>query len=157
MKVELWCLGKNSFDYLEIGISDYIRRINRSVPMAIQIFHLPKARKNDREDRIRLMEADMIEQQLQPTDHLILLDEKGKKMNSVAFASFIQEKFNHTSGRLIFLIGGAYGFDQRLYNRANGKISFSEMTFNHLLFRLMFAEQFYRAISILEGKPYHHE
>ena len=156
MKVALWCLGKNPIAYLETGIDFYQKKINHYLPFELQIIPIPKAKKNEAPAAIKQIEADLILKKLKPEDRLILLDEGGKKYNSRGFSDFLQQQFHLGSGRLIFLIGGAFGFDQSIYNRAVGKVSFSDMTFNHLMFRLIFLEQLYRAMSIQKGEPYHH-
>lgn len=156
MKTELWCLGKNTLKYLDAGIEDYEKRLKHYLPFELQVFPIPSAKKNERPGNIKRTEAELILKKLQPADHLVLLDEKGKHYTSVAFSKELQHYFNHVQGRLIFLIGGAFGFDETVYQRANAKISFSKMTMNHLLFRLVCLEQFYRAMTILRGEPYHH-
>lgn len=102
-------------------------------------------------------EAEKILEKLQPTDFLILLDEKGVEFSSVQFADYIQKRENQSLKRIVFLIGSAYGFDEKLYQRANDKIALSRMTFSHQLIRLIFLEQFYRAYTILNNFPYHNE
>lgn len=149
-------MGKNTLKYLDNGIADYEKRLKHYVPFSMEVFSIPSGKKNESPEAIRNIEAEIILKKLQPTDQLILLDEKGKKYSSTAFAKQLQQWFNHGSGRLIFLIGGAFGFNIDLYHRALGKVSFSDMTFNHLLFRLVFLEQLYRAMTIQKGEPYHH-
>lgn len=156
MKVELWCLGKNTLKYLDDGILDYEKRLKHYLPFSLEVFSIPSNKKNESPDAIRNIEAEIVLKKLQPSDQLILLDEKGKRYASAAFANQLQQWFNHSSGKLVFLIGGAFGFNSDVYNRALGKVSFSDMTFNHLLFRLVFLEQLYRAMTILKGEPYHH-
>jgi len=156
MKVELWCLGKNTMKYLDVGITDYQKRIRHYVPFTTEVFQIPSAKKNESPESIRQIEADIILKKLSPNDTLILLDENGKTFGSEQFANELQRYFNHSQGKLIFHIGGAFGFHESVYQRATAKISFSKMTFNHLLFRLIFLEQFYRAMTILRGEPYHH-
>ncbi len=102
-------------------------------------------------------ESKLILQQILPEDQLILLDEKGKEFSSAGFADFISKKQNASLKRLVFLIGGPFGFDATVYERANIKISLSQMTFSHQMIRLFFLEQLYRAYTILKGEKYHHE
>lgn len=102
-------------------------------------------------------EAKLVLEKLKPEDHLILLDERGKSFSSVEFARMIEDKQMQGIKKIVFLIGGAYGFDQSLYDRANGMLSLSRMTFSHQLIRLIFLEQLYRAHTIIKGLPYHHE
>lgn len=156
MKVELWCLGKNTLKYLDEGVEDYKKRIAHYLPFDLKVFNIPSAKKNESPDKIQSIEAEIIFKKLNTTDVLILLDEKGKHYSSGEFANWIQKQMNHTQGKLIFLIGGAFGFEESVYKRAQGRVSFSKMTMNHLLFRLVFLEQFYRALTILKGEPYHH-
>lgn len=156
MKTELWCLGKNTFKYLDTGIDDYEKRIKHYAPFELKVFQIPTSKKNESPESIKVIEAELILKKLSGNDFLVLLDEAGKHYASEKFADLVQGYFNHVNGKLVFLIGGAFGFDQTVYNRANAKISFSKMTLNHLLFRLVFMEQFYRAMTILKGEPYHH-
>lgn len=156
MKVELWCLGKNTMKYLDTGYDDYEKRIGHYIPFNLEVLIIPSSKKNESPDSIKAIEAEMVLKRLSSNDHLILLDELGKTFSSKQFAQELQGYFNHVNGKLVFLIGGAFGFDTSIYSRANGKISFSKMTFNHLLFRLIFLEQLYRGLTILKGEPYHH-
>lgn len=156
MKAELWCLGKNTMKYLDTGYQDYEKRIKHYLPFCIEVLNIPSAKKNEAPDKIKAIEAELVLKKLAPNDHLVLLDEQGKTFSSQQFASELQGYFNHVNGKLVFLIGGAFGFDESVYRRANSKISFSKMTFNHLLFRLIFLEQLYRGLTILKGEPYHH-
>ena len=98
----------------------------------------------------------LINQHLQPTDKLILLDVKGKDLDSIAFSNYLQKFMNSGIKRLVFVIGGPYGFSQEVYNKAQGKLSLSKMTFSHQMIRLFFVEQLYRAFTILRNEPYHH-
>ena len=102
-------------------------------------------------------EADLILKQLETSDEVVLLDEKGKQFSSVGFSEFISKKMLASHKRMIFVVGGPYGFSERVYQRANGKVSLSAMTFSHQMIRLIFVEQLYRAMTILKGEPYHHE
>ena len=102
-------------------------------------------------------EADLIIKQLEPTDEVILLDEKGKQFTSMGFSDFIAKKLLSSIKRTVFVVGGPYGFSEKIYKRSNGMISLSLMTFSHQMIRLIFVEQLYRAMTILKGEPYHHE
>ena len=102
-------------------------------------------------------EADLILKQLESNDEIILLDEKGKQFTSVGFSEFISKKMLSSVKRTVFVVGGPYGFSERVYNRANSMVSLSAMTFSHQMIRLIFVEQLYRAMTILKGEPYHHE
>ena len=102
-------------------------------------------------------EADLILKQLETSDEVVLLDEKGKQFTSVGFSEFISKKMLASHKRMVFVVGGPYGFSERVYQRANGKVSLSAMTFSHQMIRVIFVEQLYRAMTILKGEPYHHE
>lgn len=102
-------------------------------------------------------EADLILKQLENSDEVVLLDEKGKQYSSMGFSEFLSKKMLASHKRMIFVVGGPYGFSERVYQRANGKISLSSMTFSHQMIRVIFVEQVYRAMTILKGEPYHHE
>ena len=116
-----------------------------------------KNRKNLSESQQKEKEADLLQNKINSGDYVILLDEKGKQLNSVRFAQDLQELMNQSHKQIIFVVGGPYGFSEEIYQRANRKISLSEMTFTHQMVRLFLIEQLYRAFSILQGKPYHHE
>ena len=127
--------------------------------MPFSVTHLPdvKASKSLTEERQKEMEGEMVLASLQPGDFLVLLDERGKEFTSREFAAFIDKKMVTVAKRLIFLVGGPYGFSKAVYNRADDKISLSKMTFSHEMVRLFFTEQLYRAMTILRGEPYHHD
>ena len=112
--------------------------------------------KNLSQEQQKVREGELILKQLQPGDHVILLDEGGKEFTSVGFADWLQQRMNTVSRRLVFVMGGPYGFSDAVYAAAQGKISLSRMTFSHQMVRVIFAEQFYRALSILNNLPYHH-
>ena len=114
-----------------------------------------KKTKNLSSAEIKKHEGKKLLKGIAPGDELVLLDEKGKQFNSVEFASFLQKKFNAGLKKMIFCIGGAYGFSEEVYMRSNSKISLSEMTFSHQMVRLIFLEQLYRAFTIIKGEPYH--
>ena len=105
----------------------------------------------------KTQEAELICKQLQQADHVVLLDEHGKEMRSIEMAEWMKKKMNTVSKRLVFIIGGPYGFSPKIYERANEKLSMSKMTFSHQMIRLIFVEQLYRSMTILNGEPYHHE
>ena len=113
--------------------------------------------KNLSQEQQKVREGELILKQLQPGDHVILLDEGGKEFTSVGFADWLQQRMNTVPRRLVFVIGGPYGFSDAVYAAAQGKISLSRMTFSHQMVRVIFAEQFYRALSILNNLPYHHQ
>jgi 23S rRNA (pseudouridine1915-N3)-methyltransferase len=108
------------------------------------------------EEQQKEREGELIVQQLVAGDELILLDENGKEFSSSGFAQFLEKKMVSGIKRVVFVIGGPYGFSAQVYQRANGKVSLSKMTFSHQMVRLIFAEQLYRAFTIIKGEPYHH-
>ncbi len=156
MKIELWQLGKNHSE-IEPLLSLYEKRIKQYNPFDIDT--LPEAKKipDTQREKIKQVEATAILKRIEPNDLLVLLDEKGKQYTSVQYSEQLQKWLNAGKKRLIFLIGGAYGFDESIYKRQNAQISFSTMTFSHQIIRVMFMEQLYRAFTILNNEPYHHE
>lgn len=156
MKTILILVGKTVNKHFAAGINDYTERIGHYMPFDIITIPELKNTKNLTEQQQRQMEGDLIAKQLQPSDTVVLLDEHGSEFRSVEFARWLEQKRN-TSRRLVFIIGGPYGFSNRIYDRANEKISLSKMTFSHQMVRLIFTEQIYRACTIINGEPYHHE
>jgi 23S rRNA (pseudouridine1915-N3)-methyltransferase len=155
MGLEIWTIGKTKESYLKEGIANYEKRLGRHIK--IRTLELPDIKRAAglRPAVVKEREAAVIQGRLDPKDHLVLLDEKGKTMASREFASFIDSRLQSSSQRTVFLIGGAYGFHPSVYDIADSVLSLSEMTFSHQLVRLIFWEQLYRAISILRGLPYH--
>lgn len=156
MKTILILIGKTQNKHFVAGIKDYAERINHYMPFEIKVVPELKNTKHLSETQQKQKEGELLLKLVQPTDTLILLDERGQEYRSVEFASWLQKKQNITR-RLIFAIGGPYGFDQEVYKRADDKVSLSHMTFSHQMVRLIFTEQIYRACTILKGEPYHHE
>lgn len=154
MKIEVWAVGKLKHRELESSINQYLKRIQKYQSVGIDEIVI-KARSTD-PDVLRKAEAEKIISKLSDGDFLILMDEKGKNYSSVEFARFIQKTLMHSASRIVFLIGGAYGFDRSVYDRAQQQIRLSAMTFPHDLARLVTIEQLYRAFSILNHSPYHH-
>lgn len=154
MKVEIWAIGKLKQRELSSSIDQYLKRMRKYQPVILDEI-LVKTRSTN-PDILRKAEAEKILSKLSDGDFLLLMDETGKRFNSVEFADFIQKFLMQPTSRLVFLIGGAYGFDQSIYHRAQEKISLSPMTFPHDLARLVTVEQLYRAFSILNNSPYHH-
>jgi len=157
MKVTLLEIGKTEADYLKKGIEIYLKRIGHYMPFREVVIPSLKNAGNLSEEIQKQREGALIIAQLQQGDELILLDEKGETYTSVGFARFIEKKMVAGNRNLVFVIGGPYGFSSEVYERASTKISLSPMTFSHQMVRLIFVEQFYRAMSILKGEPYHHE
>ena len=156
MKTELILVGKTVNKHFNAGINDYVERIGHYMPFSITTIPELKNTKNLSESQQKEREGELILKQIQPTDTVVLLDEHGKEFRSIEFADWIQKKQN-TARRLIFVIGGPYGFSNDVYERANEKISLSQMTFSHQMVRLIFTEQIYRACTMIKGEPYHHE
>lgn len=155
MKVEMWVVGKTSESYLQEGIAIYIKRLSHYLPFRMLIIPAVKTSKGMEPLQVKEKEGAAILQKLKSDDLLILLDEKGKSFNSVAFARYVDRLLMRPGRRLIFLVGGAFGFSDVIYQRAQGKLSLSEMTFSHQMIRLFFVEQLYRAMTILRNEPYH--
>ena len=155
MKVAFWQIGKTKENYLKSGEEQYENRLKHYLSFESKVFpdikNAGKLKPND----LKKAEAKMILGQIQNSDHLILLDENGKTYNSSEFASFNEKLFHTGSKRIIYLVGGAFGFDQSLYDRADRKVALSKMTFTHQMVRLFFLEQLYRAMTILKNEQYH--
>lgn len=156
MKTILIVVGKTVNKIFQTGINDYTNRIGHYMPFSIITIPELKNTKNLTIDLQKKKEGELILKEIQPTDTIILLDEKGTEFRSTEYAKWLKQK-QSISRRLIFIIGGSYGFSKEIYERANEKISLSKMTFSHQMVRLIFVEQLYRACTILKGEPYHHE
>jgi len=157
MKIVFLTIGKTINKHLIELQNDYQERLKHYIPF--DYISIPEL-KNNRyltENEQKEKEADLLLKAFEPTDDVVLLDEKGKHFGSVDFSEFIEKKIMGNQKRIVFVVGGPYGFSQRVYNRANGLISLSKMTFSHQMVRLIFAEQLYRAFTILRGEPYHHQ
>jgi 23S rRNA (pseudouridine1915-N3)-methyltransferase len=157
MKTILIQIGKTEEKFLKEGISIYEKRIIHYLQFQTSTIPAIKNAKNLSEEQQKEVEAELILKQISDSDFIVLLDEKGEQFRSTQFAEFIQKKMNTGLKNLIFIIGGPYGFSKKIYARANSKISLSEMTFSHQIIRLLFMEQFYRAMTIIKNEPYHHE
>lgn len=158
MKITLLQIGKTEESYLQEGIGIYETRLKRYT--TFQTITLPASKLSGSQkntDVIKKKEGEELLSRLQPSDHLILLDERGKKYSSKEFAEFIQLEAERATRHLVFAVGGAYGFSKDVYERAHGMLSLSSFTFPHQLVRLIFMEQLYRAHTILKKEPYHHE
>lgn len=156
MKSELVLVGKTMEKLYADGIADYAERINHYLPFSITVIPALKNTKNITKEQQKHAEGELILKHIQPSDTVILLDEHGKENTSMELARWLANK-QHTSKRLLFIIGGPYGFSSEVYDRANEKISLSKMTFSHQMVRLIFTEQLYRACTIIKGESYHHE
>ncbi len=157
MKVHVIFTGKTVGKLPVEAIADYAARLTHYIPFSIEEIPDLKNVKNLSEEQQKEREADMLFERLQPGDVLVLLDEKGKEFTSREFSQYLEQKMQTVSKRLVFLIGGPYGFSPRVYEAAQGKISLSKMTFSHQMVRLFLVEQIYRACTIMRGEPYHHD
>lgn len=157
MNLTTICIGRTDEKPLEELILKYEKRLPQH--WNYQRIEIPdiKNRKNLSESQQKDKEAELILSKILPADYVILLDEKGKQINSGLFAKELQTLMNQSVKQIVFLIGGPYGFSDDIYKRADKKMSLSEMTFTHQMVRLFLTEQIYRAFTILQGKPYHHE
>ena len=156
MTIKLLAIGKTDNKQLQALIDDYQKRLGFYVKFEFDIIPDLKKAKNLSEDQQKYKEGELILNKLNPTDVLILLDENGKQLDSVAFSNYLQKHMNSGIKQLVFVIGGPYGFSQEVYQKANGKLSLSKMTFSHQMIRLFVIEQLYRGFTILRNEPYHH-
>ena len=156
MKTTLILVGKTTNKHITACINDYVERIGHYMPFELITIPELKNTKNLSEEQQKEREGELILKQVQSQDILVLLDEHGQEFRSIEFASWIQKK-QQAVRQLVFVIGGPYGFSSAVYQRGNEKISLSKMTFSHQMVRMIFAEQLYRACTIIKGEPYHHE
>lgn len=157
MKIVILAVGKTSTDYIQKGISHYLGRLTHYIPVELQIVPDIKATRSLTADVQKQKEGESILGALQPGDRLMLLDERGKQPTSREFSVQLEKLMNQGLKRVVFVIGGPYGFSREVYDRADGMLSLSRMTMTHEMVRLMFVEQIYRAMTILRGEPYHHD
>lgn len=157
MKTVLMVVGRTTDKHFIASIEEYVQRVNHYIPFSVEVIPELKATKNLSEAEQKSREAELILKALQPGDHLVLLDEHGREMRSVEFAQWMQKRLAAGLRRLVFLVGGPYGFAPSIYDQGKEKISLSQMTLSHQMIRLLFVEQIYRAMTILNGEPYHHE
>ncbi len=156
MTIKLIAIGKTDNNNLQTLIADYQKRLGHYIRFEFDIIPDLKKVKHLSESQQKDKEGELILSKTQKSDVLILLDENGKQMDSVAFANYLQKHLNSGIKNLIFVIGGPYGFSEAVYQRANGKLGLSKMTFSHQMVRLFFIEQLYRGFTILKNEPYHH-
>lgn len=157
MKVSLLTMGKTDVGWVREGLELYVSRLSHYLQFSLkEIPELKKAASLTKE-QIKEKEGELLLGEIQPRDEVILLDEHGKELRSVEFASWIQDRLSRGGRDLVFVIGGAYGFSSKVYGGGDGKVSLSKMTFSHQMVRTIFAEQLYRAFTIIKGEPYHHE
>ena len=157
MKIKLIVVGKTNKTYLVEGEREYEKRLSHYIKFEeIIVLEIKQAGKLS-EGELKKKEGHLILGKLEISDHIILLDDKGKSFSSIDFANLLQQKMSSSLKSLVFVVGGAFGFSDEVYQRANSKLSLSKMTFSHQMVRLIFKEQLYRGLSILRGEKYHHE
>ena len=157
MQIRLIAVGKTDHAAIQSLVEEYIKRLGFYIKFELEIIPDLKNSKNLSEASQKEKEGELILKKVQTSDELVLLDEQGKQYSSVDFSDYLQKKMNAGLKQLIFVIGGPYGFSAEVYQRANGKISLSKMTFSHQMVRVFFVEQLYRAFTILKNEPYHHQ
>lgn len=157
MKITLLFVGKTSDKNIDTGIDKYFNRLKRYIQFDIEVIPALKNTRSLSETQIKDKEGDLILSKLNTSDYIVLLDERGKELTSLKFADFIQKRMIQSSKNLVFIVGGAYGFSESVYQKASYKLSLSQMTFSHQIIRLIFMEQIYRAFTIINNEPYHHE
>ena len=156
MKTELILVGKTINKHISACIDDYVERIGHYMPFALTVIPELKQTRKLSEDQQKEREGELILQRILPSDMVVLLDEHGLQPRSIELANWLERK-QQSARRLVFVIGGPYGFSPAVYSRANEQLSLSKLTFSHQMVRLIFTEQLYRACTIIRGEPYHHE
>ena len=157
MNIELIVVGKTDMKEVEALVSMYTKRLNHYIKFAITTLADVRNTKNLSASEQKRLEGEAILRLVSDSDHLMLLDEHGAELRSIEFAEQLQRRMSSGVKRLVFVIGGPYGFSDAVYGRANSKLSLSRMTYSHQLVRAIFTEQLYRAFTILKNEPYHHE
>ena len=157
MKIRLICVGKTDVKHFQDAENEYLKRLKHYIP--VEKIEIPELKnvKNLSEEQIKIQEGQLILKHCPAGEQLILLDENGKTFNSIGFSKYLQKKMNSGGKSIAFVVGGAYGFSQEVYDKSSGKLSLSEMTFSHQMVRTFFLEQLYRGFTILKGEPYHHQ
>ena len=157
MKITLLTVGKTDRDWVRQGLDIYVSRLKHYIPFTLTEIPELKNVSALSKEQIKVKEGELILKNVRPTDDLILHDEHGKEYSSTQLAKILQDKISYECKDIVFVIGGAYGCSDAVYARANSKLSLSKMTFSHQMVRTIFAEQLYRAFTIMKGEPYHHE
>lgn len=157
MKIHFLVVGKTNGQLYNEAIDDYRNRLKFYIPFEMEVIPELKNAKSLSFEQQKEKEAELILKSLQAGDYVVLLDEKGKEFTSMQFAAYLEKKMQTVPKRLVFVVGGPYGFSKRVYDAASEKISLSKMTFSHQMVRLFFIEQIYRAFTIINNEPYHHE
>ena len=150
-------VGKTTDKRFEAITQEYIERISHYIPFTVEVIPELKNTKGLSQDEQKKREGELIQKNLQPGDYVVLLDEHGSERSSMDFASWMQKKMAAGPKRLVFIVGGPYGFSDAIHQKGNEEISLSRMTLSHQMIRMFFVEQIYRAMTILNGEPYHHE
>ena len=157
MNIDLIVVGKTDSPQIEALLADYLKRLNYYAKVTLIVLPDPKNRKTVSAESQKRQEGEALLRRFGDGDGVVLLDERGEQMRSVDFSAWVQKRMNSGLKRLCFVIGGPYGFSKEVYARADAQISLSAMTFSHQMIRVLFAEQLYRAFTILNNEPYHHE
>ena len=157
MDLVLLSVGKTSTPWIKSGVMEFERRLEKYIKFNSKELPDIKNAKSLTIDKIKTEEGKIILNELSNGDFVALLDEKGKEYTSREFSSWVQKQFSSGKKRLVFIIGGPYGFSEDVYKRADSKITLSKMTFTHEMAKLFFTEQIYRSMTILKGEPYHHD
>lgn len=157
MKITLLTVGKTDKDWVKKGLDIYVSRLKHYI--SFNITEIPELKNVSAltTAQIKQKEGELILKNVRSADELILLDERGSMLSSVEMAKKLQDKITYSGRDIVFVIGGAYGFSDDVYDRADSKISLSKMTFSHQMVRVIFVEQLYRSFTIIKGEPYHHE
>ena len=157
MKMTLLTVGKTDKDWVRQGLDIYVSRLKHYVPFSVVEIPELKNVSAMTKAQIKEKEGELILKNVRPSDEVVLMDERGRQYTAIELAKVLQDKMTYSGKDLVFVIGGAYGFSDAVYKRAESKISLSKMTFSHQMVRAIFAEQIYRAFTIMRGEPYHHE
>lgn len=157
MNIKLIVVGKTNQSYVEEGVNEYFSRLKHYISFEIIVVPDVKGAKNLSSSTLKDKEAENIIKYLNNQDSVVLLDEHGQEFRSKEFAQYLQKKMNQGTKTLVFVVGGAFGFSDKMYSLTSEKISISKMTFSHQMIRLLFTEQLYRAFTILHNEPYHNE
>lgn len=157
MKISLITVGKTDVKWVREGLELYVSRLSHYVPFALEEIPELKNVSALTREQIKEKEGEGILKRIKAGDEVVLLDERGRELRSVELAAWLREKLSRSGRDLVFVIGGAYGFSQAVYDRSDASLSLSRMTFSHQMVRTIFAEQLYRAFTIIKGEPYHHE
>jgi 23S rRNA (pseudouridine1915-N3)-methyltransferase len=157
MKITLLTVGKTDRDWVKQGLDLYVSRLKHYIPFIVTEIPELKNVSAMTTAQIKAKEGELILKNIRPGDDVILMDERGKQYTSIELVKVLQDKISYSGRDIVFVIGGAYGFSEAVYSRADSKISLSKMTFSHQMVRAIFAEQIYRAFTIMRGEPYHHE